>query len=144
MAAKRKYLTDEEIQTVVCLSPKQRDERLDSMGQTVEREFTLRLLVTAHIVSRIAVAAWDVARATATELPSRLKQLNTVMHDYSPGNFPRHAGELEVVVDELRVLSEDMESLSADECRELTKGRLTEYEKELDRQRGTKPPRTPA
>jgi len=143
MAAKRKYMTEEEIQSLACLPPKQREERFDSLGFEGLKELGARLCVTTLISLRIATAAWDVLQASSAELESRLKQLRVVMHDYSPGNFPRHAGELEILVDELGILMEDMEGLTAEECLELTKSRRSDYEKELKKQQGTKPPRTP-
>jgi hypothetical protein len=144
MAGKRKYMTEAEIQSLACLPPKQREDKFDSVGFEGLKELASRLCVTTLISLRIATAAWDVLKATPAELESRLNQLRVVMHDYSPGNFPRHAGELEILVDELGILVEDMEGLTAEECLELTKSRRADYAKELDKQRGVKPPRTPA
>lgn len=137
-------MTEEEIQSLACLPPKQREDKFDSLGFDGLKEVASRLAVTTLISLRIATAAWDVLKAAPAELESRLKQLRVVMHDYSPGNFPRHAGELEILVDELGILVEDMEGLTAEECLELTKSRRADYEKELNKQRGVKPPRTPA
>jgi hypothetical protein len=147
MSAKRKYLTDPEIQSLASLSSAQLQERLVELGPDETRNLISRLLVSYRLAARVANAAWGFFKAwTKGGGPMSLyeEQLSETLKDYAPTDFPRDQGEIETVIDEAKSLLEDMADLSADECREVVATRIHLHEQLLSTLHRKPPvPRTP-
>ena len=144
MAAKKRFLSDPEIQLIRDLSPTQLEEHVVSLSTKGVCELLLRMATSYQLAARVANAAWGFFKTWTNgtgPIAEHEERLYTALQDYAPIDFPRHAGELETILDELRSLQFELEDLSADECREFISSRVDLYEQELKAQRA--PARTP-
>lgn len=147
MAGKRKYLSDPEIQSLSSLSSKQLEERLAELGPEETRNLISRLIVSYKLASRVANAAWGFFKAWTKgggPIAPHEEQLHETLKDYAPTDFPKHQGEIETLIEEMKSLLDELDALTADECRETIATRIQIYEIELRRMQGQPPvPRTP-
>lgn len=145
---KRKYLTDPEVLSLASLGPRELEERIAELGPEATRELIGRLIASYRLASRVANAAWgfwQTWKRGGSPLAQHEQELDRTLQDYAPTDFPKHAGEVETLIEEMKSVLEELEPLTADECRELVALRIQILETDL-RSQQKKPivPRTPA
>jgi hypothetical protein len=129
MASRKKFLPEDEIQGLERMGSEHLADHLSSLSHEALVKLFVRMLHSYRLAARAANAAAKDLEAPTEETHA---QLMRSMAEYMPNQFSLHAGDLEVLYDELVHLHEQLEGMGCpSEALDIIAGRIVSYEQML-------------